>query len=40
MPTFAYEGRTADGQTKGKIDAVDANAARNQLKRQNINPTR
>lgn len=40
MPTFAYEGRTADGQTKkGKIDAVDANAARNQLKRQNINPT-
>lgn len=40
MPTFAYEGRTSDGQTKkGKIDAVDANAARNQLKRQNINPT-
>ena len=40
MPTFAYEGRTADGQVKkGKIDAVDANAARNQLKRQNINPT-
>ena len=40
MPTFAYEGRTVDGQTKkGKIDAVDANAARNQLKRQNINPT-
>lgn len=40
MPTFAYEGRTTDGQTKkGKIDAVDANAARNQLKRQNINPT-
>jgi len=40
MPTFAYEGRTADGQTKkGKIDAVDVNAARNQLKRQNINPT-
>ena len=40
MPTFAYEGRTTDGQVKkGKIDAVDANAARNQLKRQNINPT-
>lgn len=40
MPTFAYEGKTASGENKkGKIDAVDANAARNQLKKMNINAT-
>ena len=39
MPTFAYEGTTSSGEVKkGKIDAADANAARTQLKRMNINP--
>ena len=40
MPTFAYEGKTASGEVKkGKIDAIDANSARSQLRRMNINPT-
>ena len=40
MPTFAYEGKTASGETKkGKLEALDANAARTQLRRMNINPT-
>lgn len=40
MPTFAYEGRTASGEVKkGKIDAVDANAARVQLQNMRISPT-
>ena len=40
MPKFAYEGRTASGETrKGKIEAADQNAARAQLRKMNINPT-
>ena len=40
MPTFAYEGKTASGEVKkGKLEALDANAARTQLRRMNINPT-
>jgi type IV pilus assembly protein PilC len=40
MPTFAYEGKTASGEVKkGKIEAHDANSARSQLRRMNINPT-
>jgi type IV pilus assembly protein PilC len=40
MPTFAYEGKTSTGDVKkGKIDASDANAARSQLRKMNINPT-
>jgi type IV pilus assembly protein PilC len=40
MPTFAYEGRTSSGDTKkGKIDAANADAARNQLRKMNINAT-
>ncbi|MFT5686807.1 MAG: type IV pilus assembly protein PilC [Myxococcota bacterium] len=41
MPKFAYEGRTAGGEVKkGKIDASDQNAARAQLRKMNINPTK
>jgi type IV pilus assembly protein PilC len=41
MPTFAYEGRTASGEVrKGKIEAADQNAARAQLRKMNINPTK
>lgn len=40
MPTFAYEGKTASGEVKkGKLEAHDANSARTQLRRMNINPT-
>lgn len=40
MATFTYEGKTSSGEVrKGKIDASDEKAARNQLKRMNINPT-
>jgi type IV pilus assembly protein PilC len=40
MGTFTYEGKTSSGEVrKGKIDAADENAARNQLKKMNINAT-
>ena len=40
MPSFRYEGRTADGQVKkGKVTAANADAAKSQLRKQNINPT-
>jgi type IV pilus assembly protein PilC len=41
MPTFAYEGHTASGEVrKGKIEASDQSAARTQLRKMNINPTK
>ncbi|MDG1480881.1 MAG: type II secretion system F family protein [Myxococcota bacterium] len=41
MPKFAYEGRTAGGEVKkGKIEAADQNAARAQLRKMSINPTK
>ena len=40
MATFTYEGKTSSGEVrKGKIDASDEKAARNQLKKMNINPS-
>ena len=37
MPTFAYEGRSADGSAKkGKIDADDLNAAKVRLRTMRI----
>jgi type IV pilus assembly protein PilC len=40
MPTFAYEGKTSTGETrKGKIDAMNIDAAKNQLRKMNISAT-
>ena len=40
MATFTYEGKNPSGEVrKGNIDAADEKAARNQLKKMNINPT-
>lgn len=40
MPVFAYEGRTAGGDTrKGQLEASDAEAARSRLRQMSIQPT-
>ena len=40
MPVFAYEGRTAAGDTrKGQLEAADADAARSRLRQMSIQPT-
>lgn len=40
MPVFAYEGRTAGGETrKGEVEAADSEAARNRLRQMQIQPT-
>lgn len=40
MPVFAYEGRTAGGDTrKGQLEAADADAARSRLRQMSIQPT-
>ena len=40
MPVFAYEGRTAGGDTrKGQLEAADAEAARSRLRQMSIQPT-
>jgi len=41
MPVFAYEGRTASGETKkGEVEAADQDAARSRLRAMQISPTK
>jgi len=41
MPVFAYEGRTASGETKkGEVEAADQDAARTRLRAMQISPTK
>ena len=40
MPVFAYEARTSSGDIrKGEVEAKDSAAARNRLKKMQLNPT-
>jgi type IV pilus assembly protein PilC len=40
MPVFAYEGRTAGGDTRrGQLEAADAESARSRLRQMSIQPT-
>ena len=40
MATFAYEGRTASGETRsGTVEADSVDAARSRLRQMQINPT-
>ena len=41
MPVFAYEGKTSSGEVKkGQLEAADQNAARERLRKMNIQATK